>query len=131
MSPFFEYQREPDALTISLKDDWTFSNTKALNDALSDVRVDGARQITFQCGGLRNIDLAGAWLLFRRSQEFESEGRETQFLGFKAAHFKFLQNIVDIRSSAAAQAAGPTGSTENTNQLTRVLETIGRAADAR
>ena len=130
MSPYFEYQREPDALTISLKDDWTFSNAKELDDALHDVQGNGARQITFQCGGLQNIDLAGAWVLFRRSQEFESEGRETQFLGFKAAHFKFLQNITDIRDSAvAAQSAEPVMSPES-DRLRQMLETVGRAAAA-
>ncbi|TDJ14089.1 MAG: ABC transporter permease [Gammaproteobacteria bacterium] len=130
MSPYFEYQREPDALTISLKDDWTFSNVKELDDALHDVQGNGARQITFQCGGLQNIDLAGAWVLFRRSQEFESEGRETQFLGFKAAHFKFLQNITDIRDSAvAAQSAEPVMSPES-DRLRQMLETVGRAAAA-
>jgi len=130
VSPYFEYQREPDALTISLKDDWTFSNAKELDDALHDVQGNGARQITFQCGGLQNIDLAGAWVLFRRSQEFESEGRETQFLGFKAAHFKFLQNITDIRDSAvAAQSAEPVMSPES-DRLRQMLETVGRAAAA-
>ncbi len=128
MSPYFEYQREPDALTISLKDDWTFGNARELDDALHDVQGDGAQQITFQCGGLQNIDLAGAWVLFRRSQEFESEGRDTQFLGFKAAHFKFLQNITDIRDSAvAAQSAEPVMSPES-DRLRQMLETVGRAA---
>ena len=72
MSPYFEYQRESDALTISLKDDWTFSNTKELDDALRNVQGNGARRITFQCGGLHSIDIAGAWVLFRKSKEFES-----------------------------------------------------------
>ncbi len=130
MSPYFEYQRESDALTISLKDDWTFSNTKELDDALRNIQGNGARRITFQCGGLHNIDIAGAWVLFRKSKEFESEGRDTQFLGFKAAHFKFLQNITDIRDSAVAvQSAEPAVLTES-GRLRRILETVGRTAAA-
>ncbi len=128
MSPYFEFQREPDALTISLKDDWTFGNAQELDDALRDVQGDHAQKITFQCGGLQNIDLAGAWVLFRRSQEFEAEGRDTQFLGFKAAHFKFLQNITDIRDSAiAAQSAEPVMLPES-DRFRQMLETVGRAA---
>jgi len=130
VNPYFEYQRESDTLTISLKDDWTFGNAKELDDALRNVQGNGARQITFQCGGLQNIDLTGAWVLFRKSQEFEAEGRDTQFLGFKAAHFKFLHNITDIRESAVAvRSAEPAVSTEP-GRLRQILETIGRSATA-
>ena len=128
VSPYFEYRREADALTISLKDDWTFGNTKKLDDALRNVLGNGARQITFQCGGLQNIDLAGAWVLFRKSQEFESEGRDTQFQGFKAAHFKFLKNITDIRNSAAARQAAESSASIDSRRFAEVLETVGRAA---
>ncbi len=130
MSPYFEYQRESDTLIISLRDDWTFGNAKELDDALRNVQGNGARQITFRCGGLQNIDLAGAWVLFRKSQEFEAEGRDTQFLGFKAAHFKFLQNVTDIRDSAVAvQSAKPAVLTEP-DRLRQILETVGRTATA-
>lgn len=67
VSPYFETERKSDALIIDLKDDWTFSNAKELDDALRNIQGNGARQITFQCGGLQNIDLAGAWVLFRKS----------------------------------------------------------------
>ncbi len=130
VSPYFEYQREPDALTISLKDNWTFSNAQELDDALHDVQGNGARQITFQCGGLQNIDLAGAWVLFRRSKELEAEGRETQFLGFKAAHFKFLQNITDIRDAAVASQSAEPAMEPESGRLGQILETVGRTAAA-
>ncbi len=128
MSPYFEYQRESDALTISLKEDWTFSHASELDKALRDIQGDDAQQITFQCGGLQNIDLAGAWVLFRKSQEFESEGRQTQFLGFKAAHFKFLKNITDIRDSAVAAQASDSGVAADPGRLVQLLERVGRAA---
>ncbi len=128
MSPYFEYQRESDALTISLKEDWTFSHASELDKALRDIQGDDAQQITFQCGGLQNIDLAGAWVLFRKSQEFESEGRQTQFLGFKAAHFKFLKNITDIRDSAVAAQASDSGVAADPGRLAQLVERVGRAA---
>ena len=128
MSPYFEYQRESDALTISLKEDWTFSHASELDEALRDIQGDDAQQITFQCGGLQNIDLAGAWVLFRKSQEFESEGRQTQFLGFKAAHFKFLKNITDIRDSAVAAQASDSGVAADPGRLAQLVERVGRAA---
>ncbi len=130
MSPYFAYQRESDALTISLKDDWTFGNAKELDDALRNVQGNGAQQITFQCGGLQNIDLTGAWVLFRKSQEFEAEGRDTQFLGFRAAHFKFLQNITDIRDSAVAAQSAEPAVLSKAGRLRQILETVGRTAAA-
>ena len=89
-------ERDDRSLTVSLKGDWVLENVPVLEAALSDVDVDGAATVTFQCGGLQDIDIAGAWVLFRKSQEFESLGRTTDFQGFKAAHFSFLKNIMDV-----------------------------------
>ena len=83
-------------LTVSLKGDWVLDNVPVLESALSDLDVDGATAVTFQCGGLQDIDIAGAWVLFRKSQEFESLGQVTDFQGFKAAHFAFLKNVMDV-----------------------------------
>jgi phospholipid/cholesterol/gamma-HCH transport system permease protein len=84
------------SLTVSLKGDWVLSNVPDLETALADTDAGGATAVTFQCGGLQDIDIAGAWVLFRKSQEFESEGHSTEFQGFKAAHFRFLRNIADV-----------------------------------
>jgi phospholipid/cholesterol/gamma-HCH transport system permease protein len=89
-------ERHDRSLTVSLKGDWVLSNVPDLDSALADLDAGGASAVTFQCGGLQDIDIAGAWVLFRKSQQFESEGRNTEFQGFKAAHFRFLQNIADV-----------------------------------
>ena len=84
------------SLTVSLKGDWVLGNVPDLEAALADVDAGGATAVTFQCGGLQDIDIAGAWVLFRRSREFESQGRITDFQGFRAAHFSFLKSIMDV-----------------------------------
>ncbi len=89
-------ERGDHSLTVSLKGDWVLSNVPDLETALADVDAGGATAVTFQCGGLQDIDIAGAWVLFRRSQDFASQGRDTEFQGFKAAHFSFLQSITDL-----------------------------------
>jgi phospholipid/cholesterol/gamma-HCH transport system permease protein len=88
--------RDDRSLTVSLKGDWVLVNVPDLEAALADVDAGGATAVTFQCGGLQDIDIAGAWVLFRRSREFEAQGRITDFQGFKAAHFSFLKNIMDV-----------------------------------
>jgi phospholipid/cholesterol/gamma-HCH transport system permease protein len=93
---YLNAERDDHSLTVSLKGDWVLSNVPDLETELADVDAGGATAVTFQCGGLQDIDIAGAWVLFRRSQDFESQGRNTVFQGFKAAHFSFLQSISDI-----------------------------------
>ena len=88
--------RDDRSLIISLKGDWVLDNVPDLEGALADLDASDAGAVTFQCGGLKNIDIAGAWVLFRRSQELESLGRSTDFQGFKAAHFSFLKSIIDV-----------------------------------
>ena len=84
------------SLTVSLKGDWVLGNVPDLEAALADVDPGGAAAVTFQCGGLQDIDIAGAWVLFRRSRVFESQGRITDFQGFRAAHFSFLKSIMEV-----------------------------------
>jgi phospholipid/cholesterol/gamma-HCH transport system permease protein len=88
--------RDDHSLAVSLKGDWVLSNVTDLETALSEVDAGDATAVTFRCGGLQDIDIAGAWVLFRRAREFESQGRNADFQGFKAAHFRFLQSIEDV-----------------------------------
>ena len=93
---YISAERDARSLTVSLKGDWVLGNVPDLEAALADVDAGGATAVTFQCGGLQDIDIAGAWVLFRRSREFESQGRTTDFQGFRAAHFSFLKSIMDV-----------------------------------
>ena len=93
---YIRVERDDRSLTVSLKGDWVLGNVPDLEAALADVDAAGATAVTFQCGGLQDIDIAGAWVLFRRSREFESQGQITEFQGFKAAHFSFLKSIMEV-----------------------------------
>jgi phospholipid/cholesterol/gamma-HCH transport system permease protein len=93
---YIHAERGDQSLTVSLKGDWVLDNVPELEAALGDVEAGAANAVTFQCGGLQDIDIAGAWVLFRRSQELETQGRVTSFVGFKAAHFSFLKSIMDV-----------------------------------
>lgn len=93
---YIHVERDDRSLTVSLKGDWVLGNVPDLEAALADVDTGGATAVTFQCGGLQDIDISGAWVLFRRSREFESQGQTTDFNGFKAAHFSFLKSIMDV-----------------------------------
>ena len=83
-------------MQISLKDHWVFPNLNTLQQELDDIDPGEETNVVFKCGGLKDFDLAGAWILYERSMDFEEMEIETEFEGFKASHFKFLQHIIDI-----------------------------------
>ena len=123
---FLETKPDAGAMAISLKKDWVFGNVRALRRALDDVDPGDAGHVTFQCGGLQNIDIAGAWVLFRKSQDLQATGRNTDFKGFKAAHFKFLNNITGV--SDASEISDVAVSTPEAGRSRRILESLGQAA---
>jgi len=96
MNAYLTVERQGGLLQIFLKDDWIFDNLNVLQETLDSIEPEAESQVKFSCGGLKNFDLAGAWVLYERSMDFEEVGLETDFEGFKASHFKFLQHIIDI-----------------------------------
>ncbi|MEL6300051.1 MAG: ABC transporter permease [Pseudomonadota bacterium] len=91
--------RDADELAVGLRGDWLFDNVPSLEANLEDVDFSGNESVVFHCGGLQNIDIAGAWVLFHKSQEIKHQGREIGFRGFKEAHFKFLENITSLEDA--------------------------------
>ena len=114
-------------LVVSLAGDWVLDKVAQLEAALAALDAGGASAVRFRCGGLQDIDIAGAWLLFRKSREFESEGRPTEFQGFKAAHFAFLKNIVEVNEPPAVDLVNATLSLPedtDTTQAVRVADIV-------
>jgi phospholipid/cholesterol/gamma-HCH transport system permease protein len=95
-SAYLSIENQADAMSVSLKNDWVFDNVSDLEDATASVLPDPGQAVIFQCGGLQDIDIAGAWVLFDRTQQLAELGIKSEYSGFKAAHFKFLQNIIDM-----------------------------------
>lgn len=123
---YLTQESEHGSSAVSLKSDWVFGNVRGLTAALDDVDAGSSEHVTFQCGGLNSIDIAGAWVLFRKSQDLQAAGRTTDFKGFKAAHFKYLDNITGV--SDVAEIDGVPGRTTGPNRLRRLLESVGRGS---
>jgi phospholipid/cholesterol/gamma-HCH transport system permease protein len=96
VAEFLTAETDGDHLTVDLRDDWLFSNVSQLLRDLHGIEPGAARQVTFRCGGLREFDLAGAWVLYDKSLDLEEAGCRTQFEGFHAGHLKFLRHIIDV-----------------------------------
>ena len=123
---FLEAEGNSGAMAIDLKSDWVFGNVRILGYALDDVDASNASHITFRCGGLQSIDIAGAWVLFRKSQDFQATGHSTDFKGFKAAHFKFLSNITDVAD--ASEIIDDAITPPIVGRSRRILESVGQSA---
>ena len=121
---YLESELSATEMAIGLKKDWVFDNVSALRNALDEVDTGNASHVTFQCGGLENIDIAGAWVLFRKSEDLKATGRTTEFKGFKAAHFKFLDNITGVTDAAVTNDADAVYA----SRPRKILESLGYAA---
>ncbi len=96
MNQFLTIEKNDGKLEVTLRDNWVFANIPDLSEELDTFSPDAANHVTFKCGGLQEIDLSGAWLLYDKSLDIEDAGGETDFEGFRAAHFKFLQHIINV-----------------------------------
>jgi len=83
-------------MEVNLQHDWVFDHLTELQQTLDEIEPVEHRLVRFQCGGLQDFDLAGAWILYEKSMDFEEIGVKTEFENFRASHFKFLQHIIDL-----------------------------------
>ena len=96
MSTYLTVDQQDGLLQISLHDNWVFANLATLQETLDSVMPTSEQLVSFRCSDLREFDLAGAWVLYERSMDFEELGVKTEFEGFQSSHFKFLQHIIDL-----------------------------------
>ncbi len=92
---FLSIEDQPEKLVVNVKGNWVFDEVLAMEAATASVLPAPGQAVSFQCAGLEEIDIAGAWVLYDRTQQLSSLGVNTELTGFKAAHLKFLQNIID------------------------------------
>jgi len=96
LNEFLKSDTDGDSLNVNLKNDWLFGNVAKLQEELDALNPEGCKSIRFVCGGLQELDLAGAWALYDKSLDFEAVGYPSDFVGFKEGHFKFLRHIIDV-----------------------------------
>ena len=96
MNEYLTVENKNGTLEVNLSDDWVFANIPELTRALDQIEADTANEVIFKCGDLQELDLSGAWLLYDKVLDIEDEDRKADFQGFRAAHFKFLQHIIDV-----------------------------------
>lgn len=110
MSPFFGFhpmsihddyiqiEEKDNALNINVIGEWIIENAQAIQKALDDLcpTCEGYENVHFFCGGLKDMDTSGAWLLYKRYKLFEAEGVRGKFINFPEEQFKFVKNLLDV-----------------------------------
>lgn len=127
-SKYLSIESLPGKLLVNVRGQWIFDEVLALEDAVASVQPDAGQVVSFQCAGLDDIDIAGAWVLYDRTEQFSELGIKAELTGFKAAHFKFLQHIID--AAAIREYEEPTEAPKRPGALRAAVERLGRSTTA-
>lgn len=94
---------------FALRGDWTILNLSELEGVIDDLGLHKipVRDIEFTCGGLRNFDLSGAWLLYRTGETLKKAGFNANYSGFRAEHLKFIGDVVTMEQATKAPPPEP------------------------
>jgi len=120
---FLSVENHPDRQIANVRGHWIFDEIPALEQATATVLPNPDQVVVFQCAGLEEIDIAGAWVLYDRTQQLSEVGIKSEFAGFKAAHFKFLQHIID--AAAIREYVEPGRRPPRSKRIRETVEKLG------
>jgi phospholipid/cholesterol/gamma-HCH transport system permease protein len=123
---FISFHESPDGLLVGVGGKWLFENISALEQATEEICTRADKHVIFQCSGLEEMDIAGAWVLYDRSQQLAEADISSEFKDFRAAHFKFLRHIIDI--AAVRDYAHDIDQPPTPRRLRARLEQVGALA---
>lgn len=123
---YLSIESEPDRLVVKVSGRWVFDDVQALEDATASVLPEPGQSVTFTCAGLEEIDIAGAWVLYDRTEQLSELGIKSELTGFKDAHFKFLQQIID--AAAIREYVPPHHAPVRSVAFKNAMERIGAAS---
>lgn len=123
---YLSIENQHDKLVVSISGRWVFDDVLALEEATASVLPAPGQSVTFTCAGLEEIDIAGAWVLYDRTEQLSELGIKSELTGFKDAHFKFLQQIID--AAAIREYVPPSKAPAKSRVLKNAMETVGRAS---
>lgn len=125
---YLSIESQNDELVVRIGGRWVFDDVLALEEATASVLPEPGQSVTFTCAGLEEIDIAGAWVLYDRTEQLSELGIKSELTGFKAAHFKFLQQIID--AAAIREYVPPMKGPRKSLVFKNAMEMVGRASTA-
>lgn len=125
---FFSIEQAGAELLVNVKGRWVFENVSILETLCAEILPEPGQKVVVRCDGLEEIDIAGAWVLYDRKEYFAELGIDAELTGFKEAHIKFLQQIID---AAAIRDYKPPVKSKPPNVFKLTMEKIGQSTSAR
>lgn len=106
---FFWISQSPTTVSFALRGDWTILNISELENLVVRLGLDqlATHEVHFQCGGLHEFDLSGAWLLYRTAEDLKQRGFKTDFRGFKIEHLQFIEDVLAMEKPALIEHPQP------------------------
>jgi phospholipid/cholesterol/gamma-HCH transport system permease protein len=108
-SEYYRFAVGADSARFALRGNWTILSVAELEGVVEhlDIHRIPVKSVEFQCGGLQNFDLSGAWLLYRTAEQLRQHGFETSFSGFRAEHMGFIEDALDIEQAPSTEEVLP------------------------
>jgi phospholipid/cholesterol/gamma-HCH transport system permease protein len=79
-------------VTLRVRGEWRLENIAAIEAALNATPFDAGR-ISVECGGVKAMDLSGAWLLRTRLEQARQAGALVEFVGEPPEHLPFIEDM--------------------------------------
>jgi phospholipid/cholesterol/gamma-HCH transport system permease protein len=108
-SGYYHFAVGAEKAEFSLRGDWTILNVAELEGIVEHLGLSRipVSDIEFKCGGLKNFDLSGAWLLYRTGEQLKRSGFAIAYSGFRAEHLKFIEDVVTMEQATREPAPQP------------------------
>ncbi len=109
MQPFYETQRDGDGLTLRLSGRWRAVDVGSIEPQLATLDVRGFRRIVISTRGLAELDISGAWLLWRFIRDARTSGSEVSFADGEPPQLGLIEESLagsGRRPAPAAQSSG-------------------------
>ncbi len=116
--------RHGDQLNVRIDGRMTLGNAEPLSTTLADVDTAGTARAVVDLGGMKALDTAGAWILFRFLRRLEGAGVYVELVGSTEAQAALLQRmtpVVEERMSLRRPGLSP---------FLAMVERVGRATFA-
>ncbi|HEY2808602.1 MAG TPA: ABC transporter permease [Steroidobacteraceae bacterium] len=119
-----EVQQDAGAVTLRLAGEWGAREFGTLEQDFAGVDLHGARSVLIDAGGLKSLDLSGAWALHEFVRRTRAAGVEVSFQGSPPDQLRLLDDTLK-ESDAAPPPPSTDAAAAPAGPIARLLRRIG------